>query len=73
MNVRLASLERLNKISQGWTCGNTVFTNKNNGDIIDFAPVIKKWFIISDFVYEGFETLESAINFYEGLQENKNV
>lgn len=36
-----------------------------NGDIIEFAPAIRKWFIVADFgVFEGYETREDAVKAY---------
>jgi hypothetical protein len=62
------ALETLNAIRAGWTQGKTIFTNTVNFDIIDVSIVSGTWFIICDAgTYEGFKTLEDAINAYSEL------
>jgi hypothetical protein len=64
MNV----LETLNAINAGWTKGKTIYTNTVNFDIIDVAIATGTWFIICDYgTYEGFKTLEDAVNAYSEL------
>ena len=62
------ALDTLNAINAGWTKGNTIYTNSVNFDIIDKALATDTWFIICDKgVYEGFKSLEDAVNAYSEL------
>ncbi len=60
-----STIELLNSICDGWKDYGRMLINSKNGDIIDFAPAVGKWFIIGAFgVFEGYETREDAVKAY---------
>ncbi|MFZ5883990.1 MAG: hypothetical protein ACOYYI_09450 [Chloroflexota bacterium] len=59
--------------SEGWQEKGGMLVSKK-GDIIDFAPAIRKWFIIAKFgVFEGYETREDAVKAYIEKRKMKST
>ena len=63
-------VELLNKVTEGWTESHStgMLVNSKNLDIIDVAPVVNEWFIISDYgTFEGYENRDDAVEAYIAL------